>query len=681
MATNLFEEVQHRKQQMKQFADAALEKAWIDKSTYDGIVEKINNDTLTIGVIGQMKCGKSTFLNAFLFEDDVLPAATTPMTAALSVITYGETKRIEAEFYSKTEWDEMQMKASRDLNEAKGDKAKESEIKAARELVEKASCLGSSLQALLGTKKTDNFENLIEYVGADGHYVAITKSVTIYYPKEWLKGVEIVDTPGFNDPVVSREERTQEFLKRADVVLMLLYAGRAFDATDRDIVFEKVRNVGVGKVLIGINKYDLCYSEGETIEEIIINVENEIRKACREHRDSYIRELLENLKPIPFSANMALMAKMPSEKIKSDSDLRFHWNESCDTFEISTQKEMLKKSLIGDLESAIQEVLEKSKAEILFKKPTNMILQAGLNIKAKSEKDFNDKKILFESLSMPDDELHERIEGLSKAQKRIEKKIGRTIDDLEESYDEEVSKIIHSLEDIVDNARNEINHIIDTEKISKIDNKVKYRLEKLVDREVPHAIEKAEKNLHNLLKEKAEDFNSTIEEIIRKYVPNPDDLLDNFKNAIRKGITLLMNEQEGEESIEENSAQEDDFSIGDFLSDFFKGFFIIPVIYEYLSYRDDCHTKANAIFSQINFNEVRKALMDKKPEYINLLHTTAVNEILESLISQLNKVLNDKSNREEKLGKAEEEMNILSKEKERVANEIAEMQRMKMAIM
>lgn len=40
-----------------------------------------------------MKCGKSTFLNSFIFEDDILPAATTPMTAALSVITYGEKEK------------------------------------------------------------------------------------------------------------------------------------------------------------------------------------------------------------------------------------------------------------------------------------------------------------------------------------------------------------------------------------------------------------------------------------------------------------------------------------------------------------------------------------------------------------------------------------------------------------
>lgn len=83
-----------------EFATKAVEFGWIPKTkalagdrnviSLEEIKNKLENDVLTIGVIGQMKCGKSTFLNAFVFKDDILPAATTPMTAALSVITYGE---------------------------------------------------------------------------------------------------------------------------------------------------------------------------------------------------------------------------------------------------------------------------------------------------------------------------------------------------------------------------------------------------------------------------------------------------------------------------------------------------------------------------------------------------------------------------------------------------------------
>ena len=258
--------LQEKKQNLLLLANKAAENGWIPKSKSDGakniisleeIKDKLEKDTLTIGVIGQMKCGKSTFLNSFIFEDDILPAATTPMTAALSVITYGEKKKIVAEFYNVDEWAEQKQQASRSLEDAASN-LDESKIKAAKELVEKSAKLGSSLNTYLGKTQDDTFENLIEYVGADGKFISITKSVTIYYPKDYLKGVEIVDTPGFNDPIVSREERTKEFLKKADVVLMMLYAGRPFDATDRDIIFKNVRQCGIGKVLVGINKFRIA---------------------------------------------------------------------------------------------------------------------------------------------------------------------------------------------------------------------------------------------------------------------------------------------------------------------------------------------------------------------------------------------------------------------------------------
>jgi 50S ribosomal subunit-associated GTPase HflX len=74
MAQNLFEELQQKKERLATLAKKAREFGWIDEAREKEIQEKLNNDVLTIGVIGQMKCGKSTFLNAFVFEDDVLRA-------------------------------------------------------------------------------------------------------------------------------------------------------------------------------------------------------------------------------------------------------------------------------------------------------------------------------------------------------------------------------------------------------------------------------------------------------------------------------------------------------------------------------------------------------------------------------------------------------------------------------
>ena len=107
MAQNIFEELQEKKQKISALITKAEELGWIKAEEKNEYLSKLENDVLTIGVIGQMKAGKSTFLNAFVFEDDILPAATTPMTATLSVITYGPEKKLEAEFYSQDEWQEQ----------------------------------------------------------------------------------------------------------------------------------------------------------------------------------------------------------------------------------------------------------------------------------------------------------------------------------------------------------------------------------------------------------------------------------------------------------------------------------------------------------------------------------------------------------------------------------------------
>ena len=60
---------------------------------------------LHIGIIGQVKAGKSSFLNALLFDGkDFLPHAATPMTAALTRLEYAEKLRSEFDFYTPKEW-------------------------------------------------------------------------------------------------------------------------------------------------------------------------------------------------------------------------------------------------------------------------------------------------------------------------------------------------------------------------------------------------------------------------------------------------------------------------------------------------------------------------------------------------------------------------------------------------
>lgn len=524
---NIFEELKGKKEALIGKVAKAHEFGWIDETRYKEIIDKINNDILTIGVIGQMKCGKSTFLNSFVFEDEVLPSATTPMTAALSVITYGESKKIVAEFYNEDEWEEMKAQASRNLDEVSGNSLQESKVKAAKELVEKSAKLGSSIKDLLTKgKQEDSFEHLIEYVGAEGKYVAITKSVVIYYPKEYLKGVEIVDTPGFNDPIVSREERTNEFLKKADVVIMMLYAGRPFDSTDRDIIFTNVRQCGIGKVIIGINKYDIPYENGETENEIKEYVKSELKKACKLCDDNTLVEILDETEPIPISAEMALLSELPMAKINSEEHLDFSWKRSCDTFEISNQKEMRDKSHITDLINAVKSLLEKEKDEILFKKPINAILAAGHEKKDAIEKSLRESEILLSNLSKPNDELEECLDNLNRAKRRLDKKIEALDDDMNDKFKNLVRTGKNNLEDIVDASCNRMESIINNwSKVKSVD-VIKPDLEKetqrLMTRDIKRAVEEMSSSAERNIKIAVQDFMTDAEEILMKYLPEVD---------------------------------------------------------------------------------------------------------------------------------------------------------------
>ena len=421
MAENIFEKIHEKKQNLLAYVQLAKENQIISNEEYVNIKNKIDSDKLTLGVIGQMKCGKSTFLNSLIFGDDVLPTATTPMTASLSVITYGKEKSIEAEFYTKDEWDALKFESSRVLDENARDEEK-SKHQAAEELVTKSKKIASEISALLGKKKKDSFEKLIEYVGADGKYISITKSVTVYYPKDYLKGVEIVDTPGFNDPIVSREERTKEFLKSADAVLMLLYAGQPFSSTDKSIIFDTVRGCGVAKILMGVNKYDIPYEQGEDINEVCAYVKRQVLEACKSCQGEAFAETLSELEPLPVSANMALLSQLDMSKIQNSRDLTFDLNRYYDIFEISNQKDLFTKSKFGEFEQKLIEAILKNKEEILFKKPISMVEGCCIQKLQEMEKELLLREETVKNCSLSDDDLENKKTQLERAIKRINKK-------------------------------------------------------------------------------------------------------------------------------------------------------------------------------------------------------------------------------------------------------------------
>ena len=681
MAQNLFEELQQKKERLATLAKKAREFGWIDEAREKEIQEKLNNDVLTIGVIGQMKCGKSTFLNAFVFEDDVLPSATTPMTAALSVITYGEEKKIVAEFYTQDEWAEQKMQAARSIDEVAGNTLEESKIKAAKELVEKSVKLGSTLNSYLGKTQEDSFENLIEYVGADGKYISITKSVTIYYPKDYLRGVEIVDTPGFNDPIVSREERTKAFLKKADVVLLMLYAGRPFDATDRDILFKNVGQCGTGRVLIGINKYDIPYENGEDETTIKDYVKEQLRRACKECGDNLMMEILQNTEPIPLSAEMALLSELPMSKVNGNEPYAFAWKRACENFEISGQRQMREKSHIDNLITAVRNVVEKEKNEILFRKPLNAIIAAGNKKKADTEKDIQECNMLISTLNQPDDELEERQENLRKANRRLNKKIDALGDDIDSSMRDLVRRGRNRLEDDVESACRKMDAIIDSLGRFSSPQSILPQLERetqtLITRTLKRDVEDIGREAKGKIRDHASDFFGEVEDVLMRYVEDFDSR--DFVKSIDKEI--VMDIEDSDVFSYANDEAGEDYGFTDFMYNFLNGasFGLLggaTNFFSHADYQQEMHHTVNEMRSA-DVTEFLDSIFKRKDAIINKLKERFIEELVSPLQEKIDDIIKNKSKREQELQSYQQKLDDLRKVKASIDEQLQTIENIK----
>lgn len=246
---------------------------------------KRDNEILKIGVVGQVKAGKSSFLNSLFFNgENVLPRASTPMTAGLTVLEYGDESVFSVEYYNAKEWEKFEDKSkeydgiiqeikSANPNLSDEDAAKmgniPDELSAAKELVSKCSRkakgkVGASSDEKKFSGINDLQEILEDYVGADGQFTSVVKSLTIRLHDERLKGMRIVDTPGVNDPVVSREHRTREFLRECHGVFFLSFASRFFDSTDVNFLTQRIGSQGIGTVVLIASKFDSVLQDAAT---------------------------------------------------------------------------------------------------------------------------------------------------------------------------------------------------------------------------------------------------------------------------------------------------------------------------------------------------------------------------------------------------------------------------------
>lgn len=230
----------------------------LKKSFQNKIKDFFNeNRKLNIGVIGQVKAGKSSFLNTLLFDGkEILPKASTPKTATLTKMEYSENNIIEIKYYAQEDWNEIEERASLDCDEEIFTSARELVDLARKNGINTSECLAKGTEKLEFATYDELILCLNDYVGENGKYTPIVESVTLYLNKEEFKGLSIVDTPGLNDPIVSRTIRTKEFMEVCDVVFFLSQSGSFLDKSDWTLLSSQLPQKGVKKLVLIASKYD-----------------------------------------------------------------------------------------------------------------------------------------------------------------------------------------------------------------------------------------------------------------------------------------------------------------------------------------------------------------------------------------------------------------------------------------
>jgi len=344
-------------------------KKWINKESGEVIKSFLNTDELTIGFVGKMKMGKSSIINALVFQDDVLPSSSIPMTATLTIIKYGEQKSATVNIITEADFDEICR-----IKDVKDNLESEEKVKSAMEIYEAIVSI-DNYKNLFGKSQVIELSDYANYIGANGKFSAMAKSVVFTLPKKELLGVTIVDTPGFNDPISSRDDETFNFLSHSNVIVLVQNPYAAFDITDLNILESQISKAGIGKMVIAINQFDALGN---------VSWENELNKRITkkekiiiESGNSIIKKLLKDSKIIPVSSIMALIGYLKKQGVKVLADnpqINFFYAKLQEEFpELETIDDFINKSNILILETEINNIVSEQKGIILLDAPLKKI--------------------------------------------------------------------------------------------------------------------------------------------------------------------------------------------------------------------------------------------------------------------------------------------------------------------
>lgn len=262
------------------------------------VSQNLSSDVFRLLVLGDMKRGKSTFLNALMGEN-LLPTDVNPCTAVLTVLRYGEDKRVTVHFNDGKTPETLTFDAFKQRYTIRPEQAKK---------LEDAGILAFP----------------------DVDYAVVEYPLTLLE-----KGVEIIDSPGLND-TEARNQLTLNYINQCHAILFVLSATQPFTLSEQRYLENYIKDRGLA-VFFLINAWDEIQNrlvDPENVEALQ-EAENRVRQVFRTNLQDYCLLEGEDLysdRVFEISSLNALRQRLKNDQESLDNSGFGDFTKSLNTF-------------------------------------------------------------------------------------------------------------------------------------------------------------------------------------------------------------------------------------------------------------------------------------------------------------------------------------------------------------
>ncbi|WP_300697524.1 MULTISPECIES: dynamin family protein [Helicobacter] len=270
----------------------------------ESLLLKLKNQHFSIGITGVLSAGKSTLLNALLGQE-ILGSSTIPETASLTLLKYAQTPSAQVSFWNKAEWEDLKSTIE---DSTLAELLNNAEFK---EVLEKF--VQDSTQSL-----KISLQDLPKYTSANhsSRLCNLIKETILFTPLKFLENkVEIVDTPGLDDPIVQREEITKDYILGCDLLIHAMNAAQSATQIDVDFILQTLQNANLSRILIILTHADLL--ETKELESALNYTRESIKARLIQSMSKDNAELmLQRVDFIALASYPALLAQTNPQKAK-----------------------------------------------------------------------------------------------------------------------------------------------------------------------------------------------------------------------------------------------------------------------------------------------------------------------------------------------------------------------------